>query len=49
MSLGRVLVVGGDGQLGAELRRRLAADAAQVLATTRSGRLADGEKNKQNC
>ncbi|ROU07277.1 dTDP-4-dehydrorhamnose reductase [Lysobacter enzymogenes] len=42
MSLGRVLVVGGDGQLGAELRRRLAADAAQVLATTRSGRLADG-------
>lgn len=42
MSLGRVLVVGGDGQLGAELRRRLAAGAEQVLATTRRGRLGDG-------
>lgn len=40
-NLGRVLVVGGDGQVGTDLRRRLAA-CAQVLATTRSGRLADG-------
>ncbi len=40
-SLGRVLVVGGDGQVGGDLRRRLAA-CAEVLATTRSGRLADG-------
>lgn len=41
MSLGRVLVVGGDGQVGCDLRRRLGA-TAQVLTTTRSGRLADG-------
>lgn len=41
MNLGRVLVVGGDGQVGTDLRRRLA-DSAQVLTTTRSGRLADG-------
>lgn len=41
MSVGRVLVVGGDGQVGTDLRRRLAA-TAQVLTTTRSGRLADG-------
>jgi len=41
VSLGRVLVVGGDGQVGCDLRRRLAA-TAQVLTTTRSGRLADG-------
>lgn len=41
MNLGRVLVVGGDGQVGVELRRRLAA-SAEVVATTRSGRFADG-------
>ncbi|QWP79366.1 dTDP-4-dehydrorhamnose reductase [Lysobacter sp. K5869] len=39
--MGRVLVIGGDGQVGTDLRRRLAADA-EVLATTRSGRLTDG-------
>jgi len=41
VNLGRVLVVGGDGQVGTDLRRRLTG-SAEVLATTRSGRLADG-------
>ena len=37
----RILVVGGNGQVGTELRRSLA-PLGEVIATTRSGRLDDG-------
>ena len=39
--MSRLLLVGGNGQLGRELRRSLA-PLGEVVATTRDGRLHDG-------